>query len=129
MDIRGHRNGRADLSLFHASIAEHGERRLVAATQILQSLVRVCEPVATLTVGVPRQPILPAGAPMARGNRLIEIQPIAMFETNIPFVDHLHVRPTAKQYMSTEKAKGNWHSRAQPFHGSGQTAGFSLPMQ
>ena len=129
MNVAGHRHRRADLPLLNSSVAQQGQRSLIASIQRFLSLLRVRQPVATLTVGVPRKPVLPTSTSMAGSNRRIQVQSIAVFETNVAFVDHLYVGSAASKQKGTDDTNGDGDSRVRPFHDSGQTAGFSLSMQ
>ena len=129
MNVAGHRHGRTDLPLLNTCVVQQGQRRLIASIQRFLSLLRVRQAVATLTVGVPRKPVLPTSTSMTGCNRRVQVQSIAVFESNVAFVDHLHVGSAASKQKGTDDTNGDGDSRARPFHDSGQTAGFSLSMQ
>jgi hypothetical protein len=128
MNVAGHRHGCSNVSLLHSYVAQQGQRSLVAAIQRFLSLLRVRQAVTALAVGVPRKPVLPTSTSMGRSNRRIQVQSIAVFETNVAFVDHLHVGSAASQQKGAD-TNGDRYSLVRPSHDSGQTAGFSLSMQ
>jgi hypothetical protein len=129
MNVARHRHRRTDLPLLYTCVAQQKQRSLIATVQRILSLLRVRQAVAALTVGVPRKPVLPTSPSMTGGNRRIQVQSIAVFETNVAFVDHLHIGSAASKQKGTDNTNGDGDSRVRPFHDGGQTAGFSLSMQ
>ena len=68
MNAGGHGYGGTRLQPFCASINLQWERHLIASIEFLETLACMRQPVASLTVGVPRKPVLPASAPMRRSD-------------------------------------------------------------
>jgi hypothetical protein len=71
----------------------------------VQALVRVAEPVPGLSVCVTRQVVFPTGFAMGGRNRGIEIEPVAMLETDIALVNELYIGPTTKNQKSSSKSE------------------------
>jgi hypothetical protein len=76
-----------------------------ALVHLIEPLLSVTQAVTALAVRVTGEPILPTSSPMGRSNCRIHVESIAMFETNIAFVNHLYIGPTTKQQAGANNPK------------------------
>lgn len=62
----------------------------IGLVQLFEPPLRVVGPVAALALRVRADPVTPAGLPVTPGNVGIEVEPVAMLEPDVAFVDRLH---------------------------------------